>query len=177
MMTIRRQSDYKRFCWAVTLVEMLIVIVALAIVASIVVPMAANAESTRLGGAARLMVIDIEFAQHQSISRPDDPCLLRIDQDNNRYWIARASDLDTPIIDPGSLEPLLGQFGAGRGAEFSGVSIAGYSLDGDTELRFDGVGIPDQSADATIDLTDGASSMRISIAAGSGEVTAAFRSG
>jgi Tfp pilus assembly protein FimT len=176
VMDIRGRYNCDRFCWAVASVEMLIVIVTLAILASIVVPMAAQAESTRLLGAARLMVIDIEFAQLQSISRPDDPCLLRIDQDSNRYWIARVSDADTPIIDPGSLEPLLGQFGAGRGAAFSGVSIAGYSLDGDTELRFNGVGIPDQSADATIDLAGDADRMRITIAAGSGKVAAALRS-
>jgi hypothetical protein len=56
------------------------------------------------------------------------------------------------------------------------VSIAGYSLDGDTELRFNGVGIPDQSADATIDLAGDADRMRITIAAGSGKVAAALRS-
>jgi prepilin-type N-terminal cleavage/methylation domain-containing protein len=156
---------------AFSLVEMLIVIMVLAILAAVVVPLSGSTEATRLMAAARLLVVDIEFAQHLSITHPDDPALLKIDQANNRYWVAQASDVDTPVTDPGSLKPLLGQFGAGRGTPYTGVTIQSYSLDGDEELHFSGVGLPDQTSDATVVLASGVHTMTITVAATSGEVS------
>jgi len=166
-----RSKGGGRMARAFTLVEILIVIMVLAILAAVVVPMSGSTDATRLMAAARLLVVDIEFAQHTSITHPDDPALLKIDQANNQYWIAQASDVGTPVTDPGSLQPLLGQFGTGRGTPFTGVTIQSYSLDGDTELHFSGVGVPDQTSDATVVLANGVHTMTITVAAGSGEVS------
>jgi len=57
---------------AFTLVELLIVIVLVAIAATLAVPMMGDAGTARLPAAGRLLLADLAFAQIQSISHADD---------------------------------------------------------------------------------------------------------
>jgi len=150
----------------------MIVLVILAIVAALALPMTGTTAATQLIGAARLLMADLEFAQHESISHPDDPCLLKVDKANNRYWIAKVSAPDTPVADPAGNGQFLVVFGSGRASTLAGVTIQSYSLGGDTELRFDGFGLPDQTAAATVVLAGGGAALTITIDPVSGEITA-----
>lgn len=157
---------------AFTLIEVLIVVVLLGIVAALALPMTGTAGATRAIAAGRLLQADLEYAQHESIAHADDPCLLKVDQANQRYWIARASDVKTPITDPASQGAFLVTFGSGRAHMLAGVTIDSYSLDGDDELHFDAFGQPDQTTASTIVLACDGVTMTLSVDPATGEVTA-----
>lgn len=156
---------------ALSLVEMLIVVVIIGIAAGIAVPMLGDTNDTRLQAAARLLMADLEFARIQSITHGDDPCLVVFDQGNNSYSIANASDPSTPIINLIGNEPYTTQFGTGRAAAMTGVTIQGYSLDGDDRLGFGIYGELDQTTSATITLQAGTSTLTITVDPVSGETS------
>lgn len=176
---VRSRDEKQRPGRAFSLIELLIGIMIIAILGAVVIPMAASTPATTVSGAARLLVADIELAQSESIAHPDDPRLIKVDLAQNRYWIARVATPSTPISDPAGNGTMLVQFGSGRAASLSGVTIQGFALDkagetGNTELRFDGVGQPDQATPATITLACQGITMTVTVAAESGEVTAAY---
>ncbi|HUU82225.1 MAG TPA: prepilin-type N-terminal cleavage/methylation domain-containing protein [Phycisphaerae bacterium] len=119
-----------------TLVEVLIVVIVIGIAAMVTLPMLSEAHTTRLKTAARLLVADLGFARVESLARPDDPCVVVFDRPNNAYTIARASHPTTPITNPADGKPYVTQYGIGRALELAGVTIQGYSLDGNDQLGF-----------------------------------------
>lgn len=156
---------------ALTLVEMLIVITLIAIAASLAVPLLGDTAGTRLQSAARLLVADLAFAQIESITHADDPCCVAFDQASGSYTVARSSTPATPITNPGTNQPYVTQFGIGRASELSGVSIQGYSLDGDNVLAFGMFGETDQATSATITLEANGQSLTVQIDPVSGEAS------
>ncbi|MHC4065472.1 MAG: prepilin-type N-terminal cleavage/methylation domain-containing protein, partial [Planctomycetota bacterium] len=86
MARVRRTSDVSAPCSpsqspsGFTLVEVLIVVVIAAIVAALAMPLLAETDSTRLAAAARLLMADLGFAQVESITHGDDPCVVVFDQ-------------------------------------------------------------------------------------------------
>ena len=154
-----------------TLVELLIVIVLVAIAAALAVPLLADTEATRLRAAARLLVADLAFAQIESITHADDPCVVIFDSVSHAYSIAKASDPATPMTEPVTNQPYTVQFGTGRAAESTGVTIQSYSLDGDDRVTFGLYGELDQTTPATITLQAGALTMTVQIDPASGEAT------
>lgn len=135
-----------------TLVEMMIVVLIIAIAAALVVPRLGNTASTKLRGAAAMLVADVSFAQIESISHGDDLRLIVFDNPNDTYHIAAASDTATPITNPINGRPYLVDYGSGPTESLNGVSIDSYDLDGDDELGFGVYGSLDQATDATITL-------------------------
>ncbi len=154
---------------AFTLVELLIVVALMGIAASLAIPMLAGTDATRLQAAGRLLVADLGFAQLESITHADDPCVVTFDQANASYTLARTSAPSTPITDPGTNQPYVTQFGSGRAAELTGVSIQGYSLGGDNQLAFGIYGQTDQTTPAVITLQAGNLTVSVQIDPTSGE--------
>lgn len=157
--------------WGFTIIELLIAMTLMAIVFGLALPMIGNAGSLKLQEAAKMLAADIELAQNESIAHADDTRLIKFDTTTHRYWIAAASAADTPITDLVRNEPFLVEFGTGRASGISGVTIQAVSLGGDSVLRFDAYGTPDQTSNATITLAGGSATMTVQVAAGSGEVT------
>lgn len=154
---------------AFTLIELLIVVVLMAIAASVAIPMLAGTDATRLKAAGRLLVADLGFAQLESITHADDPCVVTFDQTNSSYTLARKSTPTTPITDPGTNLPYVTQFGIGRASELTGVSIQSYSLGGDNEIAFGIYGQTDQTTTAVITLQVGTLTVTVQIDPASGE--------
>lgn len=165
---VRRPATGDR---ALTLVELLIVIVLLAIAATLAMPLVADTDATRLRAAARLLATDLAFAQIESITHADDPCVVIFDQANASYSLARSSAPGTPITGPITNQPYVTQLGSGRAAELAGVSIQSHSLDGDDRVEFGMFGQIDQTAAATVTLQAGTLSMTVRIDPTSGEAS------
>jgi prepilin-type N-terminal cleavage/methylation domain-containing protein len=159
---------------AFSLVELLIVVVLVAIAATVAIPMLAGTDATRLRAAAQLLMADVAFAQMESITHADDPCVVTFNQANNSYTIARSSAPATPIADPDTNEPYVTKFGIGRAAELAGVSIQGYSLGGDNQLAFGIYGQTDQSTPAVITLQAGGQTVTVRVDSTSGEASLQF---
>jgi len=134
------------------MIELLIVLLILAILAAMAVPMMGATDVNRLRGAARVLVADLGYAQIESITHADDLTLVIFDAAEHRYRLARVSDPDTAINNPVGNTPYEVTFGQGRAAEFVGVTIQGYSLDGNDRIQFGPYGQLDQTTAATITL-------------------------
>lgn len=152
-----------------SLLELLIVVAVLAIIAQMVLPAAASSQTTRLRTAARLLVADLEYAQMQSIGKGEDPCLLVFDVVNHTYSVARQSNPNTPINDPGTSLPYVTRFGHGRAANLVDVTIDSLDVGGDDRLGFTAMGVPDQGSDPVITLRCGLATMRVRVNASTGE--------
>lgn len=160
---------------AFTLMEVVIGMLILGIVVGLAVPMLGDTRTLSLREAARLLAADIELAQNESLTHGDDLRLVKFEPSTNSYWVATASAPDTPIADPAGGGQLFTVFGGNRASTLGGVIIQSINLGGDSTLKFDAFGSPDQSTDATITLAiqaaGGTQTLTITIRAGSGEVT------
>lgn len=154
-----------------TFVELLIVILILALVATLAFPMFADSDAVRVQAAARLLTADVGFAQLDSIAHADDRCVVSFNQGAGSYTLARSSAPTTPITEPVTGQPYVTVLGTGRAAEMSGVVIQSYSLGGDDKIIFGQYGELDQATSATIQLQRGAFSMTVQIDSTNGEVT------
>ncbi len=156
---------------AFTIVELLIVLVVLAIAATLVVPLLATPHPTKLTAAAELIAADLGFAQTESITHADDPRVVTFNTSTSSWLVAKKSAPDTPITEPVTQAPYNTQLGTGRASQLAGVAIQSYSLGGDARLGFGKFGELDQTATATITLAAGGWTLVISVDPTSGEVS------
>lgn len=153
---------------AFTLIEILIVVVLMAVIAAAVLPNASADGAIRLVSAVNMLAADIEYAQSLSLDDPSDPALLRIDEANERYWLARASDPATPIDHP-SGDPYVIRYGSDGDATFPGITVD--LTDEKNDVAFDQFGRLASPGDRTFTLTSIVSgSMRVVVSADTGSV-------
>jgi Tfp pilus assembly protein FimT len=156
---------------AVTLAELLVVVICLAVAAAIVMPTALDGPATQLRAAADLLVADLEYARSESMSNADDPRLLVFDASTNRYHIARRSDATVPLTDPVGAQGYVTNYGVGRAAPLPRVRIGSLQLAGDNRLAFGANGELDQTEPAQITLTAGTHFVTITVDPVIGEAT------
>jgi len=160
---------------ALTLVEVMIVVVVLAIAAVIAAPMLAETDVGKLQAACRLLIADLQFAQMHALSHAGTRCGLRIAADNQGYSVVTSSAEPfncagaTAVTDVIRDAAYVTVFGAGRAAELGGVSVGGYALNSDACVAFGALGELDQTTAATITLQIGTESRTVSIDPVSGE--------
>ena len=154
-----------------TMIEVVVTVVCLAIAAAIVLPGMSDNSGERLRGAAQILAADLELAQSQSMSRADDPRLLVIDADSGGYFISARSTPTTPVSDPIAKLPHATRFGSGRAIGTASVRVDSYSLGGDNRLSFGALGQLDQATPATIQLACGARKIVITLDPTTGEIT------
>ncbi len=148
---------------AFTLIEMMIVVVVVAILTALALPDEGSSAALEGKLAAERLDGDVAYCRSCSIVRPDDPMIIKFDPQNNRYWIARKSNPDTPVPHPVTKEPYLVQFGDAEGSSGRNVTLVGVGLDGDYELGFDATGSIDQSTPAAIQLRSGSANYEITV--------------
>ncbi len=148
---------------AFTFVELMIslVVVAILIVLSAPDDEAGNASEGRR--ATEQFEADVAYAKSYTMARPDDPLVLKVDVAANRYWLARPSAPDTPILHPQTKKPYLVQFGATDGSASGKVTLVGVDLAGDNILAFDATGSTDQTTAAIVQLSSGKAKYEISV--------------
>lgn len=108
---------------AFTLVNLLVSMAILAVVAGVAVVSLAPDDRARVLGAAEVLASDLEHAQALSLATPDDPVVVRIDVDNEGYWLERASEPDVALLrSNGSSHIVI--FGQGDAAALAGVDVS-----------------------------------------------------
>lgn len=162
----------------VTLVEMMIVVLIIAVIAALAVPMASRDAPAKLRAAALMLQADLDFARMASITHGDDPRVVVFDPDEQRYHVATMSDPDTPVTNPADRLPYRVTFGQGRARNVQNVTIAGTSFgqlnqQGDEvhQIGFGIYGQLTQNDDATITLACQDHTITLTIHAASGEVS------
>lgn len=154
-----------------TLIEMLVSLAVIAGLSVLIIPSFQDDSQLRVMAAAAVLASDIEFAQVQSISQPDDPVIVQFDVDNNRYWLAYADDPGSPLLRPDTGAPYLVEFGVGRGRAAQDVAIALLDMEND-RLTFDANGaLDDFTAQPQIILARDGRFLTLSIAATTGTIT------
>lgn len=155
---------------AFTLMELMITVTIIAVVASVVVPMLNDDNHVRLVAAAGVLSSDIELAQVMTLSYPKDPVIVRFDTANKRYWLAFASDPETPITRNDTGEPYLIVLGEGRAATAQGVEFKISDIKDDA-LVFDAQGsLVDFNATPKIELDRGDVAITMLISASTGTI-------
>jgi len=154
-----------------TLLEMLITIAILAIAAATVAPMFSDDSQLRTMGAARILASDIELAQVLTISHPNDPVVVRLEPDKAMYWLAYASDSETPMPRPDNGDPYLVQFGEGRARSTQGVTLALDQISNNM-LEFEASGaLVDFASSPLIQLSQNGSAITLAVAPMTGSIT------
>jgi Tfp pilus assembly protein FimT len=151
----------------------MIVVLILAIAAALATPLLGTTRVTRLRGAADMLAADLAFAQIESITHADDPCVVVLDSTHHRYHIAKSSAPDTPIANPVGNQSYEVTFGQERAAPFNGVTVQSYSLGGDDRIQFGKYGQLDQATAATITLACEGNTLTLVIDPILGEATVA----
>ncbi len=148
------------------MVTMTIMVVA----AAMVLPRMVETGQVRLMAASRLLASDIEMAQVMTITRPNEPVVVRFDGTDPRYWLAYADDTETPLS-PSEGQIYEIEFGIGRGRAADGVSIGVSGMPGNM-LAFNAQGgLDDPTAQPVITLTHGSRWVRLDIAPTTGTIT------
>lgn len=166
----RRCRRLRRAGSGLTLVEVTLALLVLAIAGAMVVPMVRGTQSTQLRSAARLLAADIDYARVQTITHNDDPRILVLDEDGSRYHLALASAPTEPLTDPAMGGEYVTRFGVGRGRRLDAVTIAEHNLD-DNELAFGMYGELERTDHATITLAAGDRRLTVTVDSDNGEVT------
>ena len=156
---------------AFTLLDIFVTMAVMLLVAALVLPGSAvgSDAQTRLLAAGTIIASDLEYAQVHNITYPDNPVVVRFDATENRYWLAFASDIDTPMPRPDNGDPYDVRLGVGRAAAAAGASLTLADIPSDT-LQFNAHGGIDgliSSPVITLDIDDRWFSITISPVTGS----------
>ncbi len=149
---------------------MLVTTAIIAVAAVTLAPTMGDEGRARVIAAARVMTSDLELAQVMSVAHPDQPVVVRFDPDNHQYWLAYASDPETPINREDTGEPYVVVFGEGRAAGAAGVN---FTLDDITDaLGFSSEGgVTDYNTAPAITLALGDDSIILNIAPTTGTIS------
>ena len=160
----------RRAARGMMLVDLVMALAVLGIVMLAVMPSANPGESMKLVAATTILTADIEYAQSQTLARPADPTILRFDEDGNRYWLALASDPDSPILRPNGTGPYEVVFGEGAFRQLWGVTVEVQDIP-DQIMVFDAMGRLVQSASAVIRLGNSNGELAVVVRATTGSVS------
>jgi prepilin-type N-terminal cleavage/methylation domain-containing protein len=167
-MTPSRANSRRR---GFSLLEVLMTMTIIAMVAVIILPEVSDDARLRIMAASAILTSDIEYAQVCTITYPDDPVVVRFDNDGLTYWLAPAATPDVPIAREDTGEPYLVTLGGGRAASADGASFEVTDLAADT-ITFNAYGgLEDFDSSPSIDLKCGDVTVTLLIAPTTGTVT------
>jgi prepilin-type N-terminal cleavage/methylation domain-containing protein len=153
-----------------TLLEMLVVLTIVAALAAMAAPMLSDDSRLRVMAASSVLASDIELAQVMTISHPETPVVVRFDAEHAKYWLAYASDPETPLSreDTGQAYEITLGVGRARGADGVAFTIDGVS--GETIAFGPHGGLTDFTLAPAIRLVYGDRGIQLAISADTGSI-------
>jgi prepilin-type N-terminal cleavage/methylation domain-containing protein len=121
--------------------------------------------------AADKLETDVDYARSLSIANPADPAIIKFDQSNNKYWIARKSSPDTPVTHPLTKQPYVVKLGATGPQATNHVAIVGLDVGNDQIIQFDGSGALNETSSPIVQLSAGQAKSEVSVASGTAKCT------
>jgi len=156
---------------AFTLLEVLVVITILAVVAVLAAPSFSDDSRLRLMAASTILGSDIELAQVMTISQPENPVVVTLDVNQNRYWLAYASAPEVPMNRADTGDAYLVVMGEGRAATAIGVTLATTAISDDILVFNAQGGLEDFTAQPKITLALNGQWIELAIAPSTGTIT------
>lgn len=155
---------------AFTLIEMLIAMVVMAILAVVIVPALSPEDAVKVVSASHLLATDLEYAQSASLANPSDPVVIVFDDKAPRYWLARASDPDTPIDRPGSGGLYVIEMGVDLAHQLDGIRLEPGNVV-DRTIAYDAFGRLNQLNDAFVRVHNHTGEIFVAISSATGDVS------
>lgn len=161
----------RRFRSGFTLLEMLITASILAIAVAAVTPMLTDDNELRLQAAVSVLSSDIELAQVMTLSYPDQPVVVRFDEDRQMYWLAYASDPEWPLQRETTMEPYVVVIGQGRASTAADVRFAIADMAGDGMQFTAAGGLADFTSTPKVELSRRGAAVTMTISPQTGTIT------
>lgn len=146
-----------------TLVEVIVVMVLLAIAAAVIVPQAVETSDLEVVAAARLVASDLNYAQDLAVTS-QSPITVTFSPAANSYTLSNESG---SLIHPITKKTYQTAFTEGSG--FGRVEVVSATFGSGNTVTFDELGTP--SAAGTVILQAGGHVYHVSVAAATGRVT------
>lgn len=156
---------------AYSCIELMMVVMVVAIVIAFSLSGEDNVGKEKARLAAEKFEADVAYARRASIARPDDPVVIKLDEANNRYWLASASTPNTPLAHPMSGDPYIVNLGTGPSGEPQDVQLVAADFGGDAVLGFSATGTTDQATEAVLQLTASGAEYEVLVAPAGGQST------
>lgn len=152
------------------LVDLAISLLIIGIFLMAVIPTVRPEEHVSLIAASSVLAADIEYAQSATLAAPGDPTVVRFGLDGDRYWLALASDPETPIPRPNSSDPYETVFGEGNAENLWSLSFSLVDVQ-DATIEFDAFGRLTQAEDPRVGLTNESGTLVVRVRAATGSVS------
>ena len=154
-----------------TLIDLMVTLTIIAVMASVLLPRMDDGGRLRLMAGSRLLASDIEMAQIMTISSPADPIVIKFEPALGTYWLAAASDPDTPILRPGATQVYKVVFGQGRGRTAKDVTFALNDVNANTLIFNEHGGILNPTLEPQITLMHGTRWTTLTVSTMTGAIT------
>jgi type II secretory pathway pseudopilin PulG len=158
-----------RVAAAFTLVDVMITVALIAVIAVVALPALSPSETLRVMTAASTLAADLEMAQSASLASPDDPVVVVVVEKETRYFLARVSDVATPIQKAGG-DPYEVVFGQGNASALGGLRLELVAGTAEGQIEFDGFGRLKGMADGVIAIGGETGEVRVRVRASTGSV-------
>lgn len=106
------------------MLELAIAVVVVAILTVSVLPDREADDQSKLDAALNRLESDIEYARSVALASPSDPSVIKLNLNDDRYWIAKYSAPDSPITNPSTRKPYIVQLGRAGDSSVSAVKIS-----------------------------------------------------
>ncbi len=154
-----------------TLIDLMVTLTIIAVMAAVLLPRMDDGGRLRLMAGSRLLASDIEMAQIMTISSPANPIVVKFGPSLDTYWLAAASDPDTPILRPGATQVYKVVFGVGRGRTAKDVTMALTDVTGGTLIFNEQGGILDPTLEPMIKLMHGSRWITLTVSTMTGTIS------
>lgn len=154
-----------------TLAELVIVCVVIAIVAGLTISSTQTTEPVQPDAVRDRLSGMIEYGQHLAIARPDQRIVLVADPSTNAIWLANDSAPQTPLTHPVDRKPFRIQMGPQSSGDLRAVTLSGTNLGTLNKVAFDGTGALEPVATIEFELSDDHASYLVSVSPVSGAVS------
>ncbi len=170
-MLARSRRRHDRQTGGFTLIDLMVTLTIIAVMATVLLPRMDDGGRLRLMAGARLLASDIEMAQIMTISNPADPIVVKFEPTLGTYWLAPASDPDTPILRPGATQVYKVVFGHGRGRTAKDVTLALTDVTDNTLAFNEQGGILDPTVEPQIKLMRGSRWITLNVSTMTGSIS------
>lgn len=156
---------------AFSYVELTMVILLAGIVIAYSVSSEDNDGSDQARAFALQFEADVAYAQSLSISNPDDPAVIRVDGERQRYWLAHLSDTEQPIDHPIRNRPYVVSVGPDGDPAYSKLTLVGTNFGDGHMLTLLPTGDTDLETDAVVQVEAAGAPFEIKRSAASGKTS------
>ncbi|MEK6644857.1 MAG: type II secretion system protein [Planctomycetota bacterium] len=154
---------------AYTLIEIGMVVVVAGIIIAVSMPDPDTKAKQEAETAATIFESDVAFARSRSIADPTDPVVIKLSAAANKYWLAKKSAPDTPLMHPQTGKAHEVKFGIGGKKGLENVQLLGNDFGGDSVLGFDSVGNTDQATAALFQISSKGATCEVQVKPAAGK--------